>query len=319
MTEIDVREEAIRRARRMGDPAAVSAAIAVIRARDEDEARGRELGERLVEAGLLSEAQFGGLLGIPIAARAEPQRVASASECAALQPEPSFAAAAATEGRPAAVAVLEAEALLQALPEPVPRRAATPVEAASTEGPSFAVAAATEGKPAHSLGAGVRPEPAPPRLRRVQHLAAGIAGVILALMTWRWIVPQEAASAPPASPAEAAVPAKAGPPPTYLPKGFPLPAVPLPPPAPRRAPAWAPRLRQVRAGDSSAVQDALRRIGEQLRADPVVSLEARQAISAGHRARRDRVVAWVELSLSRYPAVAGLRGTQTVEVAWAGE
>lgn len=285
----DVREEAIRRARRMGDPAAVSAAIAVIRARDEDEARGRELGERLVEAGLLSEAQFGGLLGIPVAPRVERELVAAPAECAALQPEPT------------AVAVMEVEA-----PAPVPQRVEPPVQQA----PSLE-------ETAHPLGAGVEPVPASPRFSRWPYVAAAAAGVLMALAVWRWVVPGEAAAVPP-DPTVAV--AKSAPPPSLLPKGFPLPSVPLPPPpAPRRAPAWAPRLRQLRAGDSSAVRDALGRIGDQLRADPCVSIEASQAVSSGHRVRRDRVVAWVELSLSRYAPVAGLRETQTVEVAWAGE
>ena len=107
------------------------------------------------------------------------------------------------------------------------------------------------------------------------------------------------------------------------PKLAPFPSAPLPPLAPpARPPVWAPRLREVREGDSSAVHDRLSRLENSVLDASGTSFEAHELVS--RRPRKDRIVAWVELTLGRFHAVQGLQSrlednAETVDVAWARE
>mgnify|MGYP001583962182 CR=1 FL=1 len=303
LAAVHARDEAIRQARRIGDPAAVCAALAVTRAWEADEARGRDLAGQFLQGGLLTGEQIRALVGIEgvssVDWASEPTTAAGEAQ-QAIQPEP------------AAVAVLETPEPAQPAPAPPPIDIAPPVAAS----PTATEIGAAEAPPA-------APETTPVRPSRWPMAAAAVLGVVVAIGSWLPLGGDR-----PPSFAPATVPSA----PTPAPRLKPFPSAPLPPqaaprppqPAPR-PPIWAPRLREVREGDSSAVHDRLSRLGSQALIDDEsagVSFDARQLVS--RRPRKDRIVRWVELKLGRFHAVAGLQSrfeddAPAVDVAWARE
>lgn len=294
MPEVQARDEAIRQARRMGDPAAVCAALAVMSAWEADEARGRDLLAQFLQGGLLTDHQLQTLIGIEVAGPGGGE----------LQPTAAGAAEPALQPDPVAVAVLEA-------PEP-PAPASPPIE---TPPPVAAVPTTSE------IGAAEAPpavrETRPARPSRKPLIAAAFLGVAVAVAFWLRFGGDrpQAAAPPPPRPAPAPMPA--------APRLAPFPSAPLPPLAPpARPPVWAPRLREVREGDSSAVHDRLSRLGSSMLDASGTSFEAQELVA--RRPRKDRIVAWVELTLGRFHAVQGLQSrlgddSETVDVAWARE
>lgn len=272
----------------MGDPAAVSAALALLRAWGLEEATGRDLAARFVEEGLLTMAQVRALVGVEVAERVP--------------------AACGVGGEPASVPA-----------GTEPSQSPLPLDTAVLSGPEPSLLPANA--PDQAVGAGVpdeaeadptspSPAPGPRRTGRIAMFASAALGVALAL----------AVSFPPNEAPRAGFM-------TIRPR-VPAPAVRLlppmpPPPAPRRPPLWPPRLRQVREGDSWAIHDRLHRIELQARetADrAIVGFDARRVLASSTPPGKDRVVAWVELTLGRYAAVAGLQARFSgVEVAWARE
>ncbi|GEM_PF-7004553 len=306
LAAVHAREEAIRQARRMGDPAAVCAALAVMGAWEADEARGRDLAGRFVEGGLLTGEQLRTLIGVDIA---------NSSGGASQPPASARAAELALQHEPAAVGLLEA-------PEPAP----PPPLPVDTTMSVVSPPTATE------IGAAEAPsamaETTPFRPSRRPLVVAAFLGVAVALTFWLRFGMERSQTPPaPEPPAPSLAPfPSVPPPPAPAPKLAAFPSAPLPPPpAPARPPAWAPRLREVREGDSSSINDRLGRLAKQVLVDvePAgVSFDAQQLVA--RRPRKDRIVTWVELKLGRFHAVAGLQsrledGAEAVDIAWSRE
>lgn len=307
------REEAIRQARRLGDPAAICAALAVTSAWETDETRGRNLAERFVAAGLLTAEQVSLVVGAEVA-----------TEVSHVEPVPAVLEAG--RARDGALQIEPEAVSLAVLDAPGPPEAshAEPFVAsppASTPAPTVATPCASE------VGAAEAPAQADPRpsqrasrrTSRAPLAVAALLGVAVALGSWFSLGGGRRPALP--SPDRPSIPPVG---PSALAKEnariAPHPAAPMPSPPPRvRPPGWAPMLRQVRQGDAPAIHDRLHHIERQLIAEAntsAISFDARQVLTRAPR--KDRIVCWIELRLARFHAIAELR-VEGVDVVWARE